>query len=181
MPLFFATRLLPARGGTCSLSSVKRSRRNHMHKINHQCLAASALIAVALIVATHAMTGALLMWLPGPLVARICGVAVVAMACAVALRNVVGRASPAAISVDLERRISVTTRNGRQREGLVLADSYVGSRLTTIVWRSDGAWIARTILILTDTLAPDEFRQLRIVLRYGRALVPADNSDAEAG
>ena len=138
--------------------------------------------AVALIVATHAMTAALLMWLPGSLVVRVAGVAFVAIACGAALRNVVGRASPASIRVDIERRISVTARNGREREGDVLADSYVGARLTTIVWRPDGAWIVRTILILTDTLAVDEFRQLRIVMRYGRAPVPAvDNSDTDAG
>jgi hypothetical protein len=138
--------------------------------------------AVALIVATHAMTAALLMWLPGTLVVRVAGVAGVGIACAVALRNVVGRASPASISVDIERRISVTARNGCEREGEVLADSYVGSRLTTIVWRPDNAWIARTILILSDTLPVDQFRQLRIVLRYARAPIPVvDNSDADAG
>jgi hypothetical protein len=138
--------------------------------------------AVALIVATHAMTAALLMWLPLSIGLRLAGSAVIACGCAIALRNVVGRASPASLQVDIDRRIHVTTRDGRVREGEVLGDSYVGSRLTTIVWRPDGAWLARTILVLADTLPTDDFRQLRIVLRYGRVPVAtAGNSEADAG
>lgn len=138
--------------------------------------------AVALIVATHAMTAALLMWLPLSLGLRLAGSVAIASGCAVALRNIVGRASPASLQVGIDRRIRVITRNGREREGEVLADSYVGSRLTTIVWRPEGAWVARTILILADTLPADDFRQLRIVLRYGWAPAPvAGSSDADAG
>src|SRR5438309_1975484 len=107
---------------------------------------------------------------------RHAGSAVIASACVVALRNTVGRASPVTLQIGLDRRIRVTTRNGRDREGEVLADSYVGSRLTTIVWRPDGAWVGRTILILPDALPADYFRQLRVVLRYGRVSAPVASS-----
>ena len=138
--------------------------------------------AVTLIVVTHAMTAALLMWLPLSINLRLAGSAVIACGCGVALRNVVGRASPASLQVGIDRRIRVTTRDGREREGEALGDSYVGSRLTTIVWRPDGAWVARTVLILSDTLPTDNFRQLRIVLRYGRAPVATvGSSEADAG
>ena len=139
--------------------------------------------AVTLIVVTHAMTIALLMWLPLSISLRLAGSAAIAAGCAIALRHVVGRASPASLQVDIDRRIRITTRSGREREGEVLGDSYVGSRLTTIVWRPDGAWLARTILILSDTLPTDNFRKLRIVLRYGRTPVATvvGNSEADAG
>jgi toxin CptA len=141
----------------------------------------SSRYVVALIVVTHALTAGLLLGLPVSLNLRLIGSAVVAGACAVALRRVVGRASPASLQIGLDRRIRITTRDGRQREGEVLADSYVGSRLTTIVWRPSGAWIARTVLILADTLPAEDFRQLRVILRYSRAPAPiAGSSDVDA-
>jgi len=141
----------------------------------------SSRYVVALIVVTHALTAGLLFWLPLSLGLRFVGPAVVASACAVALRRVAGRASLASLQIGLDRRILITTRGGQQREGEVLADSYVGSRVTTIVWRPDGARIARTVLILADTLPADDFRQLRVVLRYSRSPAPvAGSSDVDA-
>jgi toxin CptA len=58
--------------------------------------------------------------------------------------------------------------NGRLRAGHVLASTYVGAWLTTIVWRPDGRRTSRTVLILPDMLSPDDFRQLRVMLRYAR-------------
>lgn len=57
----------------------------------------------------------------------------------------------------------------------ILADSYVGPRLTTIVWRPDGARRVKTLVVMADTFAADDFRRLRVALRYGRAAA------AEAG
>ncbi len=53
--------------------------------------------------------------------------------------------------------------------GHVRTASYVGSRLTTIVWRPDGARWSRTLLLLPDMLPPDDFRRLRVLLRYARS------------
>ena len=95
-----------------------------------------------------------------------------------------GRGVPALLQVGHDRRLSATTRDGRSREGAILDDSYVGARLTTIVWRPDGApWYApaRTILILPDTLAADEFRRLRVLLRYGRPRSDDSTSGLDAG
>jgi hypothetical protein len=35
--------------------------------------------------------------------------------------------------------------------------------------------------VLPDTLPRDEFRRLRVVLRYGRPVVDGETSDVEAG
>ena len=44
----------------------------------------------------------------------------------------------------------------------------MSAALTSIVWRPDGARWSRSILVLPDMLAPDDFRRLRVMLRYAR-------------
>ena len=67
--------------------------------------------------------------------------------------------------------------DGRLVAGHVRASTYVGSWLTTIVWRPDGARWSRTILLLPDMLPADDFRRLRVMLRYARS---GDSQDAPA-
>ena len=59
--------------------------------------------------------------------------------------------------------------DGVARAGRVHRDSYVGARLSTIVWRPFGRRRARAILILPDMLPATDFRRLRVLLRYGRS------------
>jgi len=59
--------------------------------------------------------------------------------------------------------------DGSACAGRVHRDSYVGARLSTIVWRPYGRWRHRTILVLPDMLTNDDFRRLRVLLRYGRS------------
>jgi hypothetical protein len=68
-----------------------------------------------------------------------------------------------------DRTIVVRRGDGRLVAGHVRSSSYVGARITTLVWRPDGAWGSRVELILPDMLQPDDFRQLRVLLRYGRS------------
>jgi hypothetical protein len=52
------------------------------------------------------------------------------------------------------------------------------------VWRRDGSrWWARApaIVVLPDMLPADEFRRLRVALRYGRPPAPNETNDDEAG
>ena len=129
-----------------------------------------SLRALALPAATHAATAMLLLALPLPVGARIAGAAAAAAAGAFAAWRIAGRRAPASLRVGVDGRIAITRRDGRVEEGEVLADSYVGRRLATIVWRPEGAHRARTLLILADTFPADDFRRLRVMLRYGRAL-----------
>ena len=39
------------------------------------------------------------------------------------------------------------------------------------MWRPDGARWSRAILIVPDMLPPDDFRRLRVMLRYARSAV----------
>jgi hypothetical protein len=109
--------------------------------------------------------------LPLPVTAVVPAAAVVAVVLVSGLWRCTGRGVPALLHIGIDRRITVTDRDGRSRAGMIQDDSYVGAWLTTIVWRWDGMpwWRpARAIVVLPDTLPRDEFRRLRVVLRYGR-------------
>lgn len=137
---------------------------------------AIAISCVALAVLTLLLP--LDMWVKVVAVLPIFGVA------ARALWRCTGRGVPALLHVGHDRRITVTLRDGRSHDGSILDDSYVGACLATIVWRPDRASrlaLAESILILPDTLPADDFRRLRVLLRYGRAIVEEDTSGRVAG
>lgn len=65
--------------------------------------------------------------------------------------------------------VIVVNGDGAPSAGRVRRQSYVGARLTTVVWRPFGRWRSRTILVLPDMLPAQDFRRLRVLLRYGRS------------
>jgi hypothetical protein len=65
--------------------------------------------------------------------------------------------------------VVIVTGDGTACAGRVHRDSYVGARLSTIVWQQYGRRRRRAILLLPDMLLPDDFRRLRVLLRYGRS------------
>jgi toxin CptA len=65
--------------------------------------------------------------------------------------------------------VVVVSRDGTVCAGRVHRDSYVGPRLSTIVWRPFGRWRLRAIILLPDMLPAADFRRLRVLLRYGRS------------
>jgi hypothetical protein len=138
--------------------------------------------AVALVLASHAATAMLLVSLPLPLLVRIAGTLAIAVAGMRVVRDLAGRNAPASLSVGIDGWLRIIRCDGREEEGEVLADTYVGRRLTTIVWRARGARRARTLLVLADALPADEFRRLRVLLRYGRTVdVGPGTSGVDAG
>ncbi len=84
----------------------------------------------------------------------------------IALRS--GAGAVTEIRVVANRLIAVRYGTRPLVAGHVRSASYVGAHLTTIVWRPDGARRSRTVLILPDMLPEDDFRRLRVLLRYGR-------------
>jgi len=81
----------------------------------------------------------------------------------------VGRHAACRLRVDGDRTLSLTTLDGRTLRGRVLPSTYVGARLTTLVWRPEGRRFARAQCLLPDMLPPEDFRRLRVLLRYGRS------------
>lgn len=140
----------------------------------------SRIAGIAIVVGCAAMT---VLMLCLPLDAWAISAALVAIL-AVAARGLwrcSRRGVPALLHVGHDRRLTATLGDGRSQEGSILDDSYVGARLTTIVWHPDRASryrLAQTILILPDTLPAEDFRRLRVLLRYGRPVV---EEEAEEG
>jgi hypothetical protein len=128
-------------------------------------------------------SAALLAALPLPLVVLLpCAIAILAVLVG-GLWRCTGRGLPALIHVGNDRRITVTNCDGHSHVGTILDDTFVGAWLTTIVWRRDALpwWRpAAAIVVLSDMLSREEFRRLRVALRYGRPASREATSDAEA-
>ena len=73
------------------------------------------------------------------------------------------------ITLTGDRIIVVRTGDGELVAGHVRDASYVGSIVTTIVWRPDGARWSRSIWLLPDMLDAEAYRRLRVMLRYARS------------
>jgi hypothetical protein len=136
----------------------------------HVTLARSRL-AAALILALALGTCAVLAVLPLDPVVLALGMLVTAIWAGdrihvVALRR--GPRATRALWLTGDRLLVIRRGNDALVAGHVRSASYVGARITTLVWRPDGARVSRAELILPDMLAPDDFRRLRVLLRYGR-------------
>lgn len=73
------------------------------------------------------------------------------------------------LRVEDDRSLSIAAADGRTLRGRVLPASYVGARLTTLVWRPVGRNLARAEILLPDMLTREDFRRLRVLLRHGRS------------
>jgi hypothetical protein len=135
--------------------------------------------ALAAIAVAYLATSALVVFIALPLPVTGVLLGAVLVAGTVAVRAIAGGWAPARIRVGIDRRIAVTTRAGRVRAGDILGDTFVAARLATIVWRPEGARLARTLVVAADALPREDFRRLRVALRYGRA--PAATSGDVAG
>jgi hypothetical protein len=128
----------------------------------------AGVLTLAVVVATSALVA----WLPAEpwqrlLAVTLLGVYGIARVRAWAERST--RHAIVAIVLEANRHIAVVERGGRRVEGEVQDDSYVGSAITTIVWRGSGARRSRTIAILPDMLPAEDFRKVRVLLRLGRS------------
>lgn len=65
--------------------------------------------------------------------------------------------------------LSFQTRNGEWHKGTLLASSFVAPYLTVLNVKSPGKALTRHIVIMADSIASDEFRRLRVLLRWRRA------------
>ena len=80
------------------------------------------------------------------------------------------RSSPRAvveILLSSDAVIVVRRRDGTLVAGHVRSATFVHPWFTSIVWRPDGARWSRSIPLAPDMLGIDDFRRLRVLLRYG--------------
>ena len=117
--------------------------------------------AEGIVAASALATAVLVAWLPVEAEWRALALAWVA---ASALRAL--RALRAGIRIDVHRegRVQIGGREGTLREG-----SFVAPWLTIVRWRPAGAGVDRTLLVAPGMLAPEDYRRLRVLLRFAAA------------
>ena len=124
-------------------------------------------LAGALLAAMVLATLAVLFATPGAAAARI--LLATAVACA-ALEYAhglgLGCAGRRALLSRGAGEIEVRSPDGRWRRGCLRAGSFVAPWLTLVLWRAEGSRFDRAVLILPDMLGEEEFRRLRVRLRW---------------
>jgi toxin CptA len=136
----------------------------------------------ALVGAAHAAAAALVLPLDLPLAAKVAlGAAIVLSAWHSAWGGAMLRGSRSILSIELdrERRISVQSRAGGWQEATLLGTTYVSPALTILNVRVRGERLARHVVVLPDSMPSEDFRQLRVLLRWSRK--PADAGAAAGG
>ena len=90
------------------------------------------------------------------------------------------RRSVAEILLSSDAVIVVRDRDGKLIAGHVRQATFVHPLFTSIVWRPDGARWSHAIPLLPGMLDLDDFRRLRVLLRYGRREVTAGAPASQA-
>ena len=58
------------------------------------------------------------------------------------------------------------TQSGEWRRGILLDSSFVAPYLTVLNLKTDGTRLARYVVVMTDSVDPEEYRRLRVWLRW---------------
>jgi hypothetical protein len=122
------------------------------------CIALASLATVALVAAT-----------PGAPGLRILAATWIACAALEALHSrafLRGRRAARALSLARGGGIAVQDALGQWRTGSLREGCFVAPWLTVVRWRPDGARLDRTLPILPDMLSREDFRRVRVMLRW---------------
>ncbi|WP_177166681.1 protein YgfX [Nitrosomonas sp. Nm51] len=63
-------------------------------------------------------------------------------------------------------RCALETKCGQMFEYAISGETYVSPYLTVLILRSQRSWLTQSIVILPDTISSEEFRRLRVFLRW---------------
>ena len=125
-------------------------------------------LAVILGIAHVAAAG--LLWpLALPVAVKMAGAAVLAISLAFYLRHYALLLSPgAAVAFELSDEMACTleTRRGERIVCALLGSSFVAPYLTVLNLKPEGKFFTRSVVILADAIDAEEFRQLRVLLRW---------------
>lgn len=77
-----------------------------------------------------------------------------------------GTGSIRSLAVDLAGCLEIGFRDGSQARGALLGRCFVAPWLVIVRWLPEGRRLSRTIFIAPDAVGADEFRRLRILLRW---------------
>ncbi len=60
----------------------------------------------------------------------------------------------------------LNTASGRVINCTVLGSTFVSSYLTVLILQPEHCWFTRSVIIMSDTVEAEEFRRLRVLLRW---------------
>ncbi len=123
----------------------------------------------AMLIAAHGVTFAALFPLALPIWAKAALASLMLFSLVYHLRRDAWLSAPSAnVALALEGdRVVLTTRGGEQLAGQILRDSLVTPFITVLNVLPQGAHLARSVIILPDSLDAESFRQLRVWLKWG--------------
>lgn len=127
---------------------------------------------VALLILAHGIMVTALFPLALPIWAKTALASLMLFSLAYHLRRHALLSSPSAsVALALEGdRVVLTTRAGERLVGQLLHDSMVTPFLTVLNLLPQGARLARSVVILPDSLDAESFRQMRVCLKWGSNL-----------
>ena len=131
-------------------------------------LTPSRLLAAVLILA-HAAAIVVVVMVELPQWLKVVAIALLIAQCAVVVRRQAllrGANAATAIEITSDHRINVESRSAGWCEYEVLGSSYVAPYLTVLNLRQSGTRVAKHVLLLPDSLNTDDFRKLRVWLRW---------------
>lgn len=103
---------------------------------------------------------------------KVTAVLLIAVSCGISLYGpALLRSGKAIVALELAADGSLTfrTRRGEWHEGRLLDSSFVTPYLTVLNVAAAGSALTRHVVILADSVAPDDFRRLRVWLRWRMA------------
>ncbi|HEX3096079.1 MAG TPA: protein YgfX [Usitatibacter sp.] len=106
---------------------------------------------------------------PGPAAARVVAAAAVICLGLAAARRLTARwggVAPRAIAVRVSGEVAVQDCAGEWVRGELRDGSFVAPWLTIVRWRPEGRRFDRTVLLMRGMAPDDEFRRLRVLLRW---------------
>lgn len=115
-------------------------------------------IGIAFVVLAGGFTTALMLALPMPVAARLL---LATWAACTALHALDRGLRCRRLACDCEGAAEVDGVRGRLQH-----PCFVAPWLTVVRWRPDGAFLDRTVVVLPDMLPAEDFRRLRVLLRW---------------
>lgn len=120
--------------------------------------------------AVHAVVAGATLVLDLPISVKIALVSLIGASCGICLYGpALLRSNGAVVGLDLrdDGALSFQTRRGEWRAGRLLGSSFVSPQLTVLNLRSEDRFLARHIIIVPDSVDAEDFRRLRVRLRWG--------------
>jgi toxin CptA len=87
-----------------------------------------------------------------------------------AWRGALLRSGRSIVSFEIDRQghLNVRSRLDDWQEATLLGTSFVSPALTILNLKIQNRWLARHVVILPDSLPSEDFRQLRVLLRWSK-------------